>query len=46
MEYDGKSSTLMYTIDSKELNSRTNTLRVVVTDRVGNIGDKSFKILK
>ncbi len=46
MEYDGKSSTLTYTIDSKELNSPTNTLRVVVTDRVGNIGDKSFKILK
>lgn len=46
MEYDGKSSTLTYTIDSKELNSPNNTLRVVVTDRVGNIGDKSFKILK
>ncbi|NCC18249.1 MAG: M23 family metallopeptidase [Bacteroidia bacterium] len=46
MEYDGKNSTLIYIIDSKELNSPTNTLRVVVTDRVGNIGDKSFKILK
>ena len=46
MEYDGKSSTLIYTIDSKELNSSINTLRVVVSDKVSNIGDISFKILK
>lgn len=46
MEYDGKKSTLIYTVDSKELNSTINTLRVVVTDRVGNIGEESFEILK
>ncbi len=46
MEYDGKNSTLIYTIDSKELNRSTNTLRVVVTDRVDNIGEERFEILK
>ena len=46
MEYDGKNSTLIYTIDSKEINRPTNTLRVVITDRVGNIGEESFEILK
>lgn len=46
MEYDGKNSTLIYTIVPNELNIQTNILRVVVSDRVGNIGERSFKIQK
>lgn len=46
MEYDGKNSTLIYTIDSKELNLPTNNLRVVITDRVGNSSEENFKIIR
>ena len=46
MEYDGKNATLTYTIDTKELNQPSNTLKIVVKDRVGNTNQKEYVILK
>ncbi|MFA6806162.1 MAG: M23 family metallopeptidase [Bacteroidales bacterium] len=46
MEYDGKSSTLIYNIDYKELNLPINTLRIEVQDQVGNSTTQAFTILK
>lgn len=46
MEYDGKSSTLIYNIDPKELNQKTNTLKVEIEDNVGNKSIENYKIVK
>lgn len=46
MEYDGKSSTLIYTIDNKELNQQVNNLRIEVQDQVGNTTVQEFTIRK
>lgn len=46
MEYDGKTATLIYTIDPKELNQPSNSLKIIVKDRVGNVGERVFTLLK
>ncbi|MFA7081551.1 MAG: M23 family metallopeptidase [Bacteroidales bacterium] len=46
MEYDGKTSTLTYYIDSQELNQPTNILRIELQDQVGNNTVQSFTIIK
>lgn len=46
MEYDGKTATLTYNIDNKELNQPTNNLRIELQDEVGNATVQSFTIIK
>lgn len=46
MEYDGKTATLTYNIDNKELNQSTNNLRIELQDEVGNATIKSFTVIK
>lgn len=46
MEYDGKNSTLIYTIDPNELNLKANTLKIIVIDRVGNSKEEIFRVIK
>lgn len=45
MEYDGKSSTLIYNINQSELNLQENKLKVIVSDKVGNITEKVFNLI-
>lgn len=45
MEYDGKSSTLIYNINQSELNLKENKLKVIVSDKAGNIKEKVFNII-
>lgn len=46
MEYDGKSSTLIYNINPEELNQKTNTLKVEIEDKVGNKKQEIYKIVR
>lgn len=45
MEYDGKSSTLIYNINQSELNLQENKLKVIVSDKAGNTKEEDY-ILK
>lgn len=45
MEYDGKSSTLIYNINESELDLQENKLKVIVSDKAGNTTEKVFDII-
>lgn len=45
MEYDGKNSKLVYSID-QQLKKGANTLKIVVKDKCNNVRTETFKIVK
>ncbi|MDR0972067.1 MAG: M23 family metallopeptidase [Bacteroidales bacterium] len=45
MEYDGKTSTLSYNVDTKELFQKENELKLVVLDEVRNKSELNIKVI-